>query len=341
MRRGDTLEFIPNLKVRKDTSRNHTATHLLNGALRVVLGSHVKQAGSLVGPGRARFDFYHFSSVDGEALKRVEEMVNGEIRENVEVVTRVLPYQEAIDAGALAFFGDKYGETVRFVAIDKFSRELCGGIHAARSGDIGLFKIVAESSVATGVRRIEIFTGGEAVKYVQTEEAILKQSSALLKSAPRELTDRIERILKQQKSLEKEVARLKDKSSEGSLDVLLGRVREVAGIPLLSNEIETGEVEELRRVADRLRNKMGSGLVVLGCRKGGKALLLAAATKDVAKKVSAGSLIKELSGIVGGKGGGRADMAQGGGERGDKLADALKGVYDIVNAMVAKREEAI
>ncbi len=341
VRKGDTVELIPDLKVRKDTSCNHTATHLLNGALRSLLGSHIKQAGSLVGPGRARFDFYHFSSVDGESLKRIEEMVNGEIRENVEVVTRVLPYQEAIDAGALAFFGDKYGDTVRFVAIDEFSRELCGGIHAARSGDIGLFKIVAESSVATGVRRIEILTGGEALRYVQEEEATLKQSSAILRSAPRELTDRIERLLKQQKSLEKEVARLKEKSSEGSLDALLGGVREIAGIPLLSTEIETGEVEELRRVADRLRNKMGSGLVVLGCRKGGKALLLAAATKDVTRKVSAGSLIKELSGIVGGKGGGRADMAQGGGERGDKLPDALKEVYNIVNAMVAKREEAI
>ncbi|MFQ5329148.1 MAG: alanine--tRNA ligase [Thermodesulfobacteriota bacterium] len=337
VRCGDTVELLPDLKVRRDTSRNHTATHLLNGALRAVLGSHVKQAGSLVGPSRARFDFYHFSSVDGDTIKRIEEMVNGEIRENVEVVTQVLPYQEAIDAGALAFFGDKYGEKVRFVAIDKFSRELCGGIHAERSGDIGLFKIIAESSVATGVRRIELLTGDEALRYVLEEEAILKQSSALLKSAPRELADRIERLLKQQKSLEKAVARFKEKASEGSIDALLDGVREVAGIPLLSVEIKTEEVEELRRVADRLRNKLGSGLVVLGCRKGGKALLLAAATKDVAMKVSAGAIIKELSTIVSGKGGGRADMAQGGGERGDKLPEALKGVDAILDTMVAKR----
>jgi len=334
--KGDTVELIPDLKVRGDTSRNHTATHLLNGALRTLLGSHVKQAGSLVGPSRARFDFYHFSSVDVETIKRVEEMVNGEIRENVEVVTQVLPYQEAIDAGALAFFGDKYGETVRFVAIDEFSRELCGGIHAARSGDIGLFKIIAESSVATGVRRIEMLTGSEALRYVLAEEAILKESSALLRSAPRELSDRIERLLRQQKSLEKEVARLKEKSSEGSLDTLLDGIRDVAGIPVISAEIETEEVEELRRIADRLRNRMGAGLVVLGCRKGGKALLLAAATKDVAVKISAGALIKELSTIVSGKGGGRADMAQGGGERGDKLPEALKGVDAILGAMVAK-----
>ncbi|MFQ5586762.1 MAG: DHHA1 domain-containing protein, partial [Thermodesulfobacteriota bacterium] len=341
VKRGDAVELVPDVRIRRDTSLNHTATHLLHAALRSILGSHIKQAGSLVTPKRLRFDFYHFSSVDEDTLKGIEETVNTKIRENLAVTTRLLPYDEALKEGALAFFGDKYGDTVRLVGIDEFSRELCGGIHAGRTGDIGLCKVVAESSVATGVRRIEALTGSEALRYIQEEETNLKRSSALLKSAPRDLTDRIERLLKQQKSLEKEVERLRERAKDGSLDAILRNIRQISGIAVLSTEIEAGDVNELRMMADRVRNKMGSGLVILGGRKEGKALLLAAATKDLTGKISASSIIKELAVIVGGKGGGRPDMAQAGGDRADKLTEALERAYGIIENMVAKREEAM
>ncbi len=341
VRKDGAVELIPDIEIRKATSLNHTATHLLHAALRDCLGEHIKQAGSLVSPKRLRFDFHHFSSINDKTLNRLEESINARIRENLVVDTCLLPYREAIERGALAFFGEKYSDIVRLVEIDEASKELCGGIHARRTGDIGLFKILSESSVATGIRRIEAVTGTEALKYIQAEKDSIKQSAAILKTNPKDLPDRITSLLKQQKDLEKEVEKLKDKIKDYSIDQILKNVKRKLGIDILATQVETGDLDDLRKMADRLRNKMGSGVVILGCKKDGKALILAAVTKDLTDKINANNIIKELALIVGGRGGGRPDIAQAGGDKPEMLKTALENAYETIQEMVSKGEEEI
>lgn len=331
---GMTVELIPDMKTRKATSLNHTATHLLHATLRAVLGGHVRQSGSLVSPKRLRFDFTHFSSLGDMTLKVIEDRVNEGIRENMEVSIKTLSYQEAIERGALAFFGERYGDVVRMVEVDGFSRELCGGIHTRRTGDIGLFKIIGESSIAAGVRRIEAVTGGEAIHLIRGEEETLKEGAHLLKTNPKELPDRITRLLEHERLLEREIERLKDRIKGQESGDLLVRVKKVADVNVLAEMVEIETLEDLRGMADDLRTKMGSGVVILGGKKDGKAILLVALTKDLVKRFHAGDIIKELATIVGGKGGGRPDIAQAGGDRAEALKSALERGYKIIEGRI-------
>lgn len=312
-------------------ARNHTATHLLHAALRRVVGDHVKQSGSLVSPERLRFDFTHFSALDRETLQTVETQVNQKIFENTPVDTQEMSADEALDAGATALFEEKYGERVRVVTVGDFSKELCGGTHTGRTGDIGLFKIVVETSVAAGVRRIEALTGMGALHNVQEAARALNRVSDMLKVGPESVADRVEKLMADLKGMEKELASLKSKALAGaSVEGALSGVREVAGVPVLVQEVSADGHGALRDLADRLKGKLGSGIIVLGSRTSDKVQLVAVVTKDQLEKHHAGDLVKKVAAMVGGGGGGRPDMAQAGGSQPQKLPEALEAVYDIV-----------
>jgi len=331
----DTAELLPDLEKRAATCRNHTATHILHAALRNIVGSHARQSGSLVTPKGFRFDFNHFEPLSDDAIKKIEEAMNGVVLKNIEVKTEVLPYKEAIEKGALAFFGEKYGDTVRLVRIEGVSAELCGGTHVRRTGDIGLIKITSEGSVASGVRRIEAVTGMGAFENVARSESALRQISQVLKVPKLEVPDKVTKLLEYQKELEKEIERLKGRTKATSADKFLETARKIDGVKVLAMTVDAGDAKDLRETADALRAKMGSGIVVLGCRQDGKALLLAAVTKDLTKRFSAGEIIKKLAPVVGGKGGGKEDMAQAGGKDADKINEAIKEAYRTVEEMAA------
>jgi alanyl-tRNA synthetase len=324
---------VVNLQVddsRRATALNHTATHLLQAAMQEILGDHVKQAGSLVRPDRLRFDFTHFSPVTEEEIRAIEQLVNEEIRKNIPVDTAVLSKDEAIADGATALFGEKYGDEVRVVSIKGFSKELCGGTHAGATGDIGLFKIVSETGIAAGVRRIEAVTGKAAVDWLQNLAA---QSTALcrvLSGSMDDAVDKVTGLLKRQKELEKEIAALSASMAVSDLDSLLSGAVEVNGIQVVSGQLTLDSPKTLREVGDKIRDKMQSGVAVIGGEFGGKAALLALVSKDLTGKIKAGQLVKDVAAIVGGKGGGRPDMAQAGGPMADKLPEAVKAVPGIV-----------
>ncbi|MBW2616625.1 MAG: alanine--tRNA ligase, partial [Deltaproteobacteria bacterium] len=328
---GDQVETRVDEDKRKATSLNHTATHLLHTALREVLGDHVKQAGSLVSPDRLRFDFSHFTQVSPDTLKEVEYIVNRHIRENLPLETNEMSKEEAMKTGAMAIFEERYGETVRLVRIgDDVSMELCGGTHTERTGDIGLFRIVSESAVAANVRRIEARTGEAALRYDQEQENELKLVASLLKTAPDKIGERLERLLKEQKEKDRELDSLKAKLlSKKSEDFLL-KVKEIGGVKVVALETEADSPKELRESADKIRDKLGSGVVILGARNEGKAMLICVVTKDLVDRFKAGEIISRLSVIVGGKGGGRPDMAQGGGGKPEELGKALEALHDII-----------
>jgi alanyl-tRNA synthetase len=314
---------------RTPTARNHTATHLLHGALRRILGDQVKQAGSLVSPSRLRFDFSHYAALSSREIQSVEVLVNEQIQRNLPVDTRVMAYDQARASGALALFEERYGDQVRLVQVGDFSRELCGGTHTQRTGDIGFFKIISESSVAAGIRRLEALTGQEALQWVQGQEARIKSLSELLKSTPEELVARVERLLGQQKDLERSIVRLqKELLSGGGIDSLLSRVRVVDGVQVLAAPVAADEARVLRELADTLRDRLGSGIVVLGGKKDDKVLLVAVVTKDLIPRYQAGKIIKRLARALGGDGGGRPDMAQAGGNRPELLEKVLEQVDD-------------
>ncbi len=328
---GDQVEIRVDKDKRKATSLNHTATHLLHAALREVLGDHVKQAGSLVSPDRLRFDFSHFTQVSPDALREVEYIVNRHTRENLQLETNEMSKEEAMKTGAMAIFEERYGETVRLVRIgDGTSMELCGGTHTERTGDIGLFRIISESAVASNVRRIEARTGEAALRYDQEQEKELKLVATLLKTAPDKTGERLERLLKENKEKDRELESLKAKLlSKKSEDFLL-KVKEIGGVKVVALETEAVSPKELRESADRIRDKLGSGVVLLGARNEGKAMLICLVTKDLVERFKAGDIISRLSVIVGGKGGGRPDMAQGGGGKPEELGKALEALDDII-----------
>jgi alanyl-tRNA synthetase len=315
---------------REKTALNHTATHLLQAALRQVLGDHVKQAGSLVAPDRLRFDYTHFSPLSEEEIEKVEEIVNSRIRGNLPIGVSHIPYKEALQRGAMALFGEKYGDVVRLVQVGEISAELCGGTHTARSGDIGLFKILSETGVASGVRRIEAATGEGAWRAVKKEEAELRAVSALLKAKPGELAERVQRILKQQRELERDYQALLTKIASGKSKDLISSAREIKGVRVLSTQVEAKDPKGLREMADRLKDQIKSGIILLGAQGEGKVMLLCAVTQDLTGKYPAQKLIKEIAQMVGGTGGGRADMAQAGGTRGESLSEALEKIYDLI-----------
>ena len=327
---GDRALMKVDRAIRRATEAHHSGTHVLNAALKKTLGDHIKQSGSLVNPERLRFDFTHFSKIDEAEMDKIETFANQIIRENAAVETRLLPKEEAMKTGAAAVFDEKYGDVVRLVKMGDFSMELCGGTHVERTGVIGALKVISESSVAAGVRRIEAVTGEEALKYFKKVEAELKKSAALLKANPLELSERIEKIQKHQKELEKEIDSLNSRLATKDLSDLFKKVKEIKGIRVLATVVDAADVKTLRDFGDKLRDKIQSGIILIGSKAGDNAMLLCLVTKDLTDKYHAGNIIKEIAPIVGGSGGGRPDMAQAGGPKPEKLKQALKKLQEII-----------
>ena len=320
---GAKAQLIVDEERRKAIAANHSGTHILQAALKAVLGDHIKQSGSLVNALRLRFDFTHFSKISDEELKRVETIANDMIRKNVPVKTEVCALEDALKTGATAVFDEKYGATVRIVKMGEMSMELCGGTHVKQTGDIGLLKVVHESAIAAGVRRIEAVTGKEALTHVQKTEEELKKAAGLLKASPLEVFDRTEKILKQTRELEKEIEALKGKLAARDSGDLMNQARVIGGVKVLAAQVSIADVKTLRDYGDKLRDKLESGIILLGSKAGEKALLLCMVTKDLAGKYHAGNIIKELAPLVGGSGGGRPDMAQAGGTQPENLSKAI------------------
>ena len=327
---GDPVELKVDRNVRQAIEAHHSGTHVLNAALRKTLGDHVKQSGSFVNPERLRFDFTHFSRIEESEMDAIETIANDYIRRNAEVDTRVLAREEAMKTGACAVFDEKYGESVRVVKMGDFSMELCGGTHVSKTGDIGLLKVIGESSVAAGVRRIEAVTGQEAVKYVKAVESELKKAASMLKVSPMEVSDRLEKMQKHQRDLEKEMETLKAKLASKDLSQLYGQIREIKGVRVLAVSVDTDDVKTLRDVGDKLRDRIQSGIILIGSKAGDKAILLCLVTKDLTGRYHAGKIIKEIAPIVGGSGGGRPDMAQAGGTKPENLQQALEKLEQII-----------
>lgn len=330
---GDEVDGGVDTEKRRATALNHTTTHLLHAALREVLGDHVKQAGSLVSPDRLRFDFSHFTQVDQGNLREIESLVNKRIRENLPVSTVELSREEAMKTGATAIFEERYGDKVRVVSVgDGVSRELCGGTHTERTGDIGLFLITSESAVGANVRRIEALTGAGALVFVQKQDKDVRDMAGVLKTSPDQVKNRLELLLQEHKQQEKELEALRSKLLTKQTGDLLFGVKEINGIKTLVREINADSPKALREYADRVKEKLQSGVIVLGTKKKGKVMLISVVTKDLSDRFKAGEIIRRISEIVGGKGGGRPDMAQGGGNRPEHLANALESVYKIINS---------
>jgi alanyl-tRNA synthetase len=329
---GDRVKANVDAKRRAAIVLNHSATHLLHAALRKVLGAHVQQKGSLVEPNRLRFDFAHFEPVTPEQLKEIEMLVNEQVRLNHPADTRVLPYAEAIAAGALAFFGDKYGDRVRVLKLGDFSTELCGGTHVGRSGDIGLFKILSEGGIAAGVRRIEAVTGQGALDLVAANEALLRDVAGLVKSGRDDVATKVTQLVERAKSLEREIQGLRKKLASGGGRDILQEARVVNGVNVLAARIDGADAKSLRDTADQLKDKLGSGVVVLGAVEGDKVFLVASVSKDLVGRLKAGDIIKPVAELCGGRGGGRADFAQAGGTQPDKVDEALALVPGLIPA---------
>jgi alanyl-tRNA synthetase len=321
---GDRARFAVDDDRRERIRANHSATHLLHHALKHVLGDHVAQKGSLVAPDRLRFDFAHFSPMTEDEKRRVEDLVNAEIRRNLDSVVEVLPIAQAKQRGAVAMFGEKYGERVRVVSIGGESIEFCGGTHVRRAGDIGLFKILGEAGVAQGVRRIEAVTGAGALDYLRRLEDELSRTGERLKAAPFEVAQRVDKLLAEQRALDREIDKLKQRlASGGGARDLLTEVVTIKGIKVLAASVEVDDAKVLRDTGDQLRDKLGSGVVVLAGTGGAEVKLVAMVTKDLVGKVSAGKLLGEIAPVLGGRAGGRPDMAQGGGKDPSQVAAAL------------------
>jgi alanyl-tRNA synthetase len=329
LRVGDTVAAQVDHDARGRTIRNHSATHLMHKALREVLGSHVQQKGSLVDPDKTRFDFAHNSPMTDDEIRRVEAIVNAEILDNVVTEARVMPIDEAQKMGAMMLFGEKYGDEVRVLDIGT-SRELCGGTHVARTGDIGLFKIVGESGVAAGIRRVEAVTGRGALAHVQAQETQLARAAALLKAPVAEVEARIAQLQESAKATDKELARLKAKAAASAGDDLAGGAIDIKGTKVLAAALDGADAKALRETIDKLKNRLGSAAIVLGSVADGKVTLIAGVTPDLIAKVKAGDLVNHVAQQVGGKGGGRPDMAQAGGTNPAGLPAALESVKDWV-----------
>jgi alanyl-tRNA synthetase len=328
--RGASATFIVDEERRDAIRANHSATHLLHLALKEVLGDHVAQKGSLVAPDRLRFDFSHFQPMTDDEKRRIEALVNAEIRHNQDSVVDVRGFEEAKKLGAVALFGEKYGDQVRVMRIGRKSMELCGGTHVPRAGDIGLFKITQELGIAQGVRRLEAVTGKGAVEYVQKLEDELARAAERTRSPLFQVASQVERLQKELKERERRIEELQRKLASGGGRDLLADARDVAGVKVLSARTDVGDPKALREVADQLRGKIKSGVIVLGGVGDGKVSLVAAVTADLTQRVHAGKIISEISKLVGGKGGGKPDLAQGGGTDVAKLDEALAAVYALV-----------
>ena len=331
LRVGQPVRAAVDARLRAQTRRNHSATHLMHKALREVLGPHVQQKGSLVDADKTRFDFSHNAPVSAEQLRRVESMVNAEILANDATRAQVMSFDEAVKGGAMALFGEKYGDEVRVLDIGS-SRELCGGTHVARTGDIGLFKIVSEGGVAAGIRRIEAVTGERSLAWLFEVEERLASAAAALKAPAEEVSARIGQLLENSRALERELGRLKSKLASASGDDLAEQAADVKGIKVLAAQIPGADVAALRETVDRLKERLKTAAIVLASVDGGKVSLIAGVTADATARVKAGDLVNFVARQVGGKGGGRPEMAQAGGTDPSALGAALAGVAEWVAA---------
>ncbi len=339
---GDRVATVADPERRARNMRNHTATHLMNAALRNILGTHVKQAGSLVAPDHLRFDFSHFAAVDPSETAEIEQQVNEEIRKDLEIRTDIMNIDDALASGALAFFGDKYPEAnVRVVTIPDdssprgfYSKELCGGTHVVRTGAIGLFKIVAEQSTAAGIRRIEAITGDRALAEYQRVLTTLRDAAVLLNVSEDQLLPALERQFEQTKGLEEQLEGLRRKAAGSQAEGLMEAVREVKGVRILAAQVTATNREALRQMVDSLRQKLGSGVIVLATADDGKVALIAAVTKDLTQKLHAGKIVQELAKMVGGSGGGKPDLAEAGGKDTSAIESALRSIYPLVDRLL-------
>jgi alanyl-tRNA synthetase len=342
LRVGDHVATIADPERRVRDMRNHTATHLLNAALRNILGTHVKQAGSLVAPDHLRFDFSHFAQVDPSELGEIEQQVNEEIRKNLEMRTDIMNIDDALSSGALAFFGDKYPEAnVRVVTIPDastprgfYSKELCGGTHVLRTGDIGVFKIIGEQSVAAGVRRIEAISGDRALAEYQNSLVTLRTVAGMLNAGEDEIIAALERQFEATKQLEKQLQALKRKAAGSLAGDLVEQARTVKDVRLIAAHVNGYDRDALRQLVDALRQKLGSGVVVLASADDGKVALITAVTKDLIPKLHAGKIVQELAKLVGGSGGGRPDLAEAGGKDTSGIQNALDQVYPLLDRLL-------
>lgn len=334
VRVGDFLTARVNAHLRQGAARNHTATHLLHAALREILGPHVKQYGSLVAPNRLRFDFSHFKGLTSRNVEEIETLVNEQIRNNAPVQIEEMEIQEALERGALAFFGDKYGEQVRVVEMGSFSKELCGGTHCSRTGDVGLFRIVSEGGIAAGVRRIEALTGEGALTYAQHQDAEWRELAAVLKTSPNDVVEKTKKLVTTLRDTERELELAKQKVLDQHSAEQGASIKEIGGMPVLVQRVDGLNMQELRTFSDKLRHKVASGLLVLGSIKDSKVSLIVIVGKEQSQKLPAGKVAQYIAQFVGGSGGGRPDMAQAGGNQPEHLDVALNSVYDYVTSQL-------
>jgi alanyl-tRNA synthetase len=314
---------------RRATARNHTATHLLQAALRKIVGGHINQAGSLVSPERLRFDFSHYEAIDPDSLERIESLVNQRIWEDTPVLTEAMATEEAIERGATALFGEKYGEEARVLSVGDYSQELCGGTHVTRTGEIGIFKVISESGVAAGVRRIEAVTGQGAYDHLRAQERELKQAAQLLKARPGEVAAKVERLLAGQRGMEREIESLRRKlATAGTAGG--PEIKEVKGIKVVALQADGVDHKGLREMGDGIKDKIGSGIVLVGGAHEGKITLVLMVTKDLAERLRADELIQGIAEIIGGRGGGNPTLARTGSDKVEKLTAALQAIYEIV-----------
>ncbi|SES72104.1 alanyl-tRNA synthetase [Natronincola peptidivorans] len=329
---GDTVTVEVDENVRKNTARNHSATHILHKALKEIIGQHVQQAGSLVTPERLRFDFTHFEGLTLEEIAKIEEKVNQQIWNAAQIIVMETTPKEAKAMGAEALFGEKYGETVRVVKIGDYSTELCGGTHLKNSSEISMFLIVSEGGIASGVRRIEALTGIEAYKYVKNQQGVLEKAGELLKTPTNNIINRLETFISESKEKEREISKLKAKLATGNVDEIVAKAKTINGTKVIIEKVEVEGMEDLRKVGDTLKEKIQSGVILLASVSDGKVNFVATVTKDIVNKgVHAGSLVKEAAKITGGGGGGRPDMAQAGGKNSEKIQEALEKVESLLN----------
>jgi alanyl-tRNA synthetase len=324
--KGDAVQARVDAKRRHATVLNHSATHLLHAALRKVLGEHVAQKGSLVAPDRLRFDFSHYEAVTAEQLQAIEDLVNDEIRKNTDAETRLMQYDDAVASGAIALFGEKYDDEVRVLRLGDFSVELCGGTHVSRSGDIGLFKIVSEGGVASGVRRIEAVTGKGALRWIDANQRSLDSIASLLRSQRDQVLPKVEQLIRRSKELEKELAQTRQKLLTGGSSSMTDGVVEIDGIKVLATRMDGADARALRDAVDRFKDKLQNAVIVLGSVDDGKVRLAAGVTRNITARIQAGDVIRPVAEQVGGKGGGRADFAQAGGSNPEALDAALASV---------------
>ncbi len=329
LKTGANISCSVDMSRRTATMRNHTTTHLLHTVLKNLLGDHVKQAGSSVSPERLRFDFTHFDSLSRETIEAVEDEVNEAILRNIQVDTTIMDTKKAIESGVTALFGEKYGDTVRVVKVGSVSAELCGGTHVAATGDIGLFKILSEGSVASGIRRIEAVTGREAVKEFRSGEHELRKISEILKTSEQP-SEKVKKLLGDLKELEKSLEKFKGRSAAESSAKIVETARKTNGIQVIAHRTDGLDSKDLRELSDRVRDALGSGIILLASVKDDQAAMVAMVTKDLVGRFKAGDLLKQVAAAAGGRGGGKSDIAQGGTKEIDRLDKAIDSLYDII-----------